>query len=158
MNMRGNCYFLIGIMAIMVVIIGSSLGMASFKSKLLPIAVSSVVFILAAVALRDEIRKRQTAPLIESKATGQAKYGGHAYWTTGAWVIGFSTSIYLIGFLTASPLFIFAYMKSHGVGCFKAIAFAITTLAIIYGIFEFAVGITLYRGILFVKLLHLLAP
>jgi hypothetical protein len=149
--MRGRSYFLIVIMAIMLVIIISSLRMDYFKSKLLPILVSSFVFILAAVELKREAfqENEQEARAIRGGVREEAKQRGHAYLTAGAWVIGFTIAVYLIGFIIAIPLFVFSYMKSHGIGWIKAITFAILTVAFIYGIFEFAVGIILYPGLLF---------
>lgn len=153
MKMRGNSYFLIVIMAIMLVIIYSSLQMHYFTSKLLPIIVSSIVFIIAALALKKEILSENGQNVTGNgeglQATEGVKQTGRAYLITGTWVIGFLIGIYLIGFILAIPVFIFCYMKSHGIGWIKAITFAILTVAFIYGTFEYAVGITLYPGLLF---------
>jgi hypothetical protein len=151
MKMRGNSYFLMVIMAIMLVIVGSSLRMDYFKSKLLPILIGSIVFVLAAVALKQEIfpANRQAAAGIELRAGEKDKQRGRAYLIAWAWVIAFLMAIYLIGFFIAIPVFIFCFMASHGIGWIKAITFAIVTVAFVYGIFEFAVGITLYPGLLF---------
>jgi Tripartite tricarboxylate transporter TctB family len=151
MKLRGNSYFLMVIMAIMLVIVGSSLRMDYFKSKLLPILVGSIVFILAAVALKQEIlpANRQAGAGIGLRAGGEVKQTGRAYLIAWAWVIGFLIAIYLIGFVIAIPLFILAYMNSHGIGWIKAVIFAILTVAFVYGIFDLAVGINLYPGLLF---------
>jgi len=63
--------------------------------------------------------------------------------------VGFFVAIYLLGFIIAIPLFILAYMKAHGTRWLAAITFAILTPTIIYGIFELALGVVLYRGLLF---------
>ncbi len=151
MKMKGNSYFLMVIMAIMLVIVGSSLRMDYFKSKLLPILVGSIVFILAAVALKQEIfpAKRQAAAGTGLRAGGEVKQTGRAYLTAWAWVIGFFVAIYLIGFIIAIPLFILAYMKSHRIGWATAVTFAILTVAFVYGVFDLAVGINLYPGLIF---------
>jgi hypothetical protein len=154
MKIRASSCFLIVIMAMMLATIGYALRMDYFKSKLLPIVVSSIVFILAAVALKQEglTAKEQKINGIGLSASQEPKERRHAYLFTGIWVISFTLAIYLVGFLIAIPLFIFAYMRSHGIDWFTAIIFAILTPAFIYGIFEFAVGITLYPGLLFASL------
>lgn len=55
MKLRESSYFLMIIMAVMIAVIITSLGMEALKSKLLPIIIGSLVFILAAIALSGEI-------------------------------------------------------------------------------------------------------
>ena len=57
-----------------------------------------------------------------------------------------------MGFIVAIPVFVFAYMKTHGEGWIFAIIAAALTAAAIYGVFEIALKAELYQGILFIWL------
>lgn len=150
-KVKGSSYFLLVIMAVMLLVVGSSLRMVYFKSKLLPIVVGSIVFILAAVELRKEACAVAdlTSTGVGAAVTGEAQRRRLAYYSTAAWVLSFLVAIYLIGFLIAIPLFIVFYMKSHQLRWTTSVVFAVVTWAFVYGVFELAVGIELYRGLLF---------
>ena len=66
-----------------------------------------------------------------------------------AWLVGLFLAVYLAGFLVAIPLFILSYMKTHGAKWHVAIIFAILVTAIVYGVFEVALKVYLYEGLLF---------
>lgn len=152
MKEKGSIYFLSVIMVIMVMVVVVSLRMEQFASKLLPIIISGVVFILAAIGLRREIFQ-QDKPGVNGmdeetvkgeKVTGELR----SYLVSWAWVIGFVLAIYLLGFIIAIPLLIISYMKSHGTSWLTAGFFAVVTTALIYSLFALALRIELYRGIL----------
>ena len=141
------------VMVIMLVAVVISLRMEYRVSKLLPLVVGSSVLVLAAVGLWRDIKGtggRRTG--FSGSDTGSqegAKKEWHRYLLAGAWVAGFYLAVYLLGFLTAIPLFIFAYMKSHGTRWFIALAFALISTAVIYGAFEVGLRVELYRGLIF---------
>lgn len=153
MKIRGSSYFYIVIMVIMLVVIGLSLGMEYFESKLLPLIIGGIVFVLAAVGLRKEILvgDEHEATVTEGDETRREETGvsWRGYLLAGAWVAGFFLAIYLLGFIIAIPLFILSYMKAHGTRWLLAIIFAILTPLLIYGLFELALRVVLYRGLLF---------
>lgn len=153
MKLKGSSYFLIFIMVSMLVVIIASLRMEYYESKLLPLLISGVVFILAGMGLRNEIMAKdgQQTKAIEDETGGvvETKGGWRGNLVAGAWLVGFFLAIYLIGFVVAIPLFVLAYMKSHGTRWLVAITSAVLTTAFIYGIFEFALKVDLYRGLLF---------
>lgn len=146
-KISGSAYFYIVIMVLTLVIIGLSLGMKYFDSKLLPLIIGGAVFVLAAIGLMLETKARdkQRGEKTRSAATRE---GWRGYWFAGAWVVGLFLAIGLLGFIIAIPLYILAYMKSHDTRWLTAIAFAILTSLFIYGIFELALRIPLYRGLL----------
>ena len=152
MKFKGNSYFLIVIMAVMLVIIGFSLRMEYFESKLLPLVISSAVFVLAATGLVRELKTgvKGKVTATEAKMTEGEKpeEGWRGYLLAGAWVAGFLLVIYLLGFIIAIPSFIIAYMKSHGTRWLVAITSAILTTVLIYVLFELVLGVILYRGLL----------
>ena len=55
MKWRGETYFIIGIIVVMLIIIVSSLTMPAIESKLFPLIFGSVVLVLAAIALGKEL-------------------------------------------------------------------------------------------------------
>lgn len=156
MKMRGSSYSFIVIMVIMLVVIGLSLGFEYIESKLLPIVISSGVFILSAIGLWREIsaggERKGTVTEGEKTEREEARKDWHGYLLVGAWLVGFSLAIYLLGFIIAIPLLILAYMKSHGGRWFAAVAFAILTTVLVWVIFEFILHIALYRGLLLTSL------
>ena len=153
MKIRGNSYFLMVIMVIMLVAIVISLRMEYRVSKLLPLVIGSSVLVLAAVGLWRDIKgtDRRGTGFSGSDTSSQemTKKEWHRYLLAGAWVAGFYLAVYLLGLLTAIPLFIFAYMKAHDTRWFVAIAFALISTAFIYGVFEIALRVELYRGLVF---------
>ncbi len=153
MKIRGSSYFFMVIMALMLIVIGLSLSMESFESKLLPLVIGSAVFILSALGLWREILagNQQEVTVTEGDITRveKAKESWRGYLLAGAWVVGFVLGIYVLGFIVAIPVFVLSYMKSHGIRWLVSIAFATITTVLIYGVFEFALGVDLYWGLLF---------
>jgi hypothetical protein len=151
MKIKGSSYLFIAIMIFMLVIIGFSLRMEYLESRLLPLVISSVVFVLAAIGLVRKIMVdvKAEVTVTEGETTIREKPGEswRSYLLAGAWLAGFMLTIYLLGFIVAIPLFILAYMKSHGTRWLVAITFAILTTLLIYGLFELALGVILYRGL-----------
>ncbi len=150
MKLKGNAYFLMIIMAVVLAMIIMALQMEYYTSKLLPLIIGGFVFILAAIGLVGEIVSREKP---EAAATGdedareaKAKEGLRIYLPISAWILGVSAAIYLVGFVIAIPVFILTYMKSHGIKWTISIISTIVTIAVIYGAFEVALGVDLYQG------------
>ena len=153
MRLKGDSYFFMVIMAIMLVIIGLSLRMEQFASKLLPLVISSIVFILSAIRLGRDIstrgKRRATVAEGEISKTEETREDWHSYLVAGSWGLGFFLAVYLLGFIISIPLFILTYMKAHGTRWFVVGIFAILMPLLIYGVFELVLRVTLYRGLLF---------
>ena len=153
MKIKGSSYFFMVIMVIMLVVIGLSLRMEYFESKLLPLVIGSAVFVLSAIGLWREIlagnQQETTVTGGDTTRAEEAEESWRGYLFAGAWVVGFFLGIYLVGFIIAIPVFVLSYMKSHGTRWLVAIVFAALTTVLIYGVFEFALGVDLYRGLLF---------
>ncbi len=154
-KMSASSYSLIVIMVLMLAVIISALGMP-FHSKLLPLIFASTIFLLSAIKLRQEMSARDRT---EATVTGdevseirESKVTGRAYLLTSAWVAGLVLAIYLLGFITAVPLFVFSYMKSHDTRWRTATIFGIITLAVVYFGFKRGLGVDLYEGLLFIWL------
>ena len=152
MKTRGIAYFPLAIMALMIVVIILSVLMEHPASKLLPLIIGGAVFVLAGIVLRSEIRASHRSSETASGREAAAEKGTAVSWgrylVAGAWIVGFFLVIYLLGFMIAIPLFIFAYMKSHGTRWLTTVIFTILAPLLIYGVFELLLNVDLYRGIL----------
>jgi hypothetical protein len=66
------------------------------------------------------------------------------------WVALFLLAVYLVGFLVATPLFMFAFLKlSAGRGAVYSATAAIAAVAVVYTVFVALLDYRLYAGILF---------
>ncbi len=153
MKLRANSYVFIAIMAIMILVIIVSLGMTHLEDMLLPLIVSSSILVIAGIGLGKELRagrnlgttgvERETAELKEARENWRLGL------LAGLWITGFFFVVWFLGFLIAIPAFVISYMKSHGTRWYVAILYGFVTLAALYGIFELALQIKLYRGLVF---------
>ena len=152
MKIRDSSYFLMVIMVVMLVVIILSLRMEYFESKLLPLVICGVVFVLASTILWEEMRAsyRSSATATGRETAGQegTRVSWRQYWIAGAWIVGYFLAIYLLGFIIATPLFMLVYMKSHGTRWFVASIFTVLAPLSIYSIFELALNVHLYRGLI----------
>jgi len=153
MKLTGNAYVYIAVLVIMIfVILWSALVMKHMQSNLLPLLFGSIVFILAAIGLGNEIRsggkQKTTAPEGAKAGREETEESWRGYLVHGAWLGGFILGIYLLGFMIAIPLFVLSYMKKLGTRWVTAIIWAIVSPAVIYVAFNVALDIDLHRGLL----------
>ena len=152
MKMRKDTYVYIGVMVLMLVIIGNALTMVYLSSKLLPLIISGTVFVLAAIQLSRELlakNKPKATVTEETMGGGEKKETWYGYSLISIYVIGFFLTIYLLNFIIAIPLFALVYMKKYGTRWRVAIISAVVITVLIYVIFEFALDLNLYQGLLF---------
>jgi len=140
-----------GIVAVSVVM---SLRMEYLSSKLLPLIIGGVVFVLSVIGLIREMASEKRNSIAKQVERDEANDAGSVsewigYAVHGGWIAGFFFVIYLLGFMTAIPLFLLLYMRWLGNGWAVAIAFAVVIPFVLYAIFEIGVGIDLYPGFLF---------
>jgi len=72
-----------------------------------------------------------------------------SYIEIAACLIGLLALVYVFGILIGFAFFIFAYLKLHKEGWVLSISLALGIPALMYGIFDFALRMALYQGILF---------
>ena len=127
-------------------------------SRRIPVIIGIAVFVLATIALINELRTKKKTPGNEQEVPGynkeipsdeEAQPSLASYWRTGAWVCGLGLAIYLVGFLVAIPLFIITFLKVNGTGWWRSIIISVVTSGCIYGIFEYLLKFELYRGVFF---------
>ncbi len=155
-KISGKEYSLIVIMVIMLVVIVASLRMPSFYSKLLPLTVGIIVFLLSAIKFGQEFlaREKTAATIIEDDVSEitESKATGRAYLLTFAWIPGLVLAIYLRGFLISIPVFVLSFIKLCGTRWRTAIIYGILTLVVVYFGFQIALNIDFYEGLLFIWL------
>ena len=150
-KLRGSSYSLILVIVVMLAFIGLSLRLVYFASKLLPLLMGGIVLLLAVIALAREIKAGHSLEeaTVTTSETGvgeknsaeAGKYSGIA-----AWIIGFFLSIYVVGFMIATLLFVGAYMKRHGSKWPATVITAVIFTGIIYAVFNLAFKADLYKG------------
>lgn len=133
----------------------SEAGQWSYRSALFPLLVGSAG--LAAVALlwlsRVASRGRATVFRSPSRAGAQAGAAMDREWAVAGrfflWLLGVFAAAYLLGQLTALPLFVLLYLRlaSGESWRFSAIAAAVVWCGL-YGVFELALSIAWLDGVL----------
>ena len=139
-------------MLIMAVVIVSSLLMEEYESRLLPLLVGSLIFILCGIGLWHESRpgsEPETITADDDDAITTTAAEWRAYMINGSWIIGFLLAIWLLGFIVSVAIFVSAYMKWMGTRWTVAILSALIVPLFVYFAFERALEIDLYRGMIF---------
>lgn len=152
MSIKHNSYFLIFLVLLGLFGIIQSLTFRRFEAVVLPILLSSAVFVLASIELSRELRRKdraQTSVDVRPEREAQAGVGLRRFGSALGWVAGFSLGIYVLGFIIAIPLFVLAYVKRQGQSWPMAIGLAIIVIAFIYGAFQLGLKAPLYRGLVF---------
>jgi hypothetical protein len=131
----------------------------SLRARLVPVLVSWLTIALALIdaaaqldtAWGRRIRRLVTARnVVEWRMEGDAEAGARRIAFAIGWVLGYLALLALVGFLIATPVYMFLYMLIHGGRSLRdsALAAAATTVAI-WLTFEVAFRYPLYPGLLF---------
>lgn len=136
-------YVYLAIVVVTLVFIISALLEEVFATKLVPLLIASPVFALSLIGLIQEIFAKGK---LESEEETKLKL--RDYLRVMGWIVGFGLAISLVGFFIGIPLFVFGYMKAHGIGWLTAIIYAAVLTVAIWGIIELGFNIILYRGLL----------
>jgi len=145
--------FIVAVVMIGVVAIAS--GYPYLQAKLSVLFSGTFVLVLALVQLVKELFRAQQKRLDEQGAgrkEAEHDTGVLPYVLEAAWMIGFALAIYVLGFMIAIPLYICAYMKSHGTRWSVSIMTGGGMAAFCYIIFVLILEMKLYSGII---LMHL---
>jgi len=151
MKLRGDFWFFIVIIALVLVMIIMAARMDWLSAKLLPLMIGSVVLVLAATGAIREIMtmtKDQASSAGAGRSSGETKGILRQYLPIWTWVGGFVLAIYLVGFMISIPVFVLSYMKVNGVRWHTAIFSTFLVTSVIYGLFEVLLRADLYGGVL----------
>jgi hypothetical protein len=152
MKIKGSFWVAIFFLLLGIFGIVQSLTFRYWESMVLPLAISSLLFILAAVEVGKELLHRDNSKAAIEKKTGkgsQDKIEIRRFGWVFGWAAGFPLAIYLLGFHIAVPVFAFAYLKWKGRNWLTATVFAIAMLAFIYAVFEIGLKSPLFKGLIF---------
>lgn len=152
MRIKGSFYVAIFFLLLGMFGIVQSLTFHYWESIVLPLATSSIIFILAAVEVGKELRRQDTREATiekQSDKESKNKVETRMLRLVFGWVAGFSLAIHLLGFYISIPLFAFAYLKWRRRSWFAATVFALAMLAFVYGIFELSLKAPLFEGLIF---------
>jgi len=135
------------ILAIAIILIIVTIGYP-YKAKLFPLLIAfSVAALLVAQIVKEASTKSEQETDAEDKKVG-LKDTLAKYLTVPAWIIAFALSIYVLGYLVGIPLFFLIYLKLHGEKWLTTVICVLAVIVLVYGVFEVAFDIQLYKGIL----------
>jgi hypothetical protein len=137
-------------MAIGAVIIGYSLSLQYFSGKILPLVIGIAILLISLVSLFRAIANRKAGPKPKTGVEpAEAEPGLKRHLSSTYWMLGYLAGITIFGFIVSTPVFVMAYMRTHGSRWFQSALAAAITTGIIYGLFVVAFRISLYKGLLF---------
>ena len=152
MKIRVSLYVAIFFLLLGLYGIIQSLTFRYWESIVLPLAMSSLIFIMAAVEVARELRrqdKRETAKEEKADTEIENRLEIRRLGLVFGWAAAFMLGAYLLGFRIAVPLFAFSYLKWRGGSWLTATVFAVVMLAFIYGAFELGLKAPLFKGLIF---------
>ncbi|NQT31627.1 MAG: tripartite tricarboxylate transporter TctB family protein [Deltaproteobacteria bacterium] len=150
MKLKGSFWVALFFLALGLFGIIQSLTFRYWESMVLPLGISIIIFILAAVQVVRELRRRGEAAAAKATAEDSgAKAETRRLGLIFGWAAGFCLAIYLFGFYIAIPTFAFAYLKWRRRGWLVAVIFAVGLLVFSYAVFAIGLKVPLYKGLIF---------
>ena len=145
MKLKGSFWVAAFFLALGIFGITQSLTFRYWESMVLPLGISIIIFILAAVEVVRELRRWGEKGVEKS----ESKIENRRLVLIFGWAAGFCLAIYLLGFYISIPLFAFTYLKWRRRSWLVAVVFAIALLAFSYLVFAVGLKVPLYKGLIF---------
>ena len=152
MKLKGSFWVAVFFLALGIFGIIQSLTFRYWESMILPLAISIIIFILAAVEVARELRRRGEGEAATEKKPGSGikdKFDARRLGVVFGWAASFCLAIYLVGFYISIPVFAFAYLKWRRRSWLVAVIFAVALLAFSYAVFAIGLKVPLYKGLIF---------
>ena len=134
----------------MLLVIGTALNWGRWHAYLIPVITAGLAFVLGIIQLlREILAKEQSEPSAarepgqEDKPIDLPQFG-----VALSWVVGFSLSCYILGFLIAPALVTLIYLRRRGRSWWPAVVFAVVLGGLNYAMFEIGFQLYLYRGLI----------
>jgi hypothetical protein len=145
-------YFLIFVILGMTVFFVTSLNYEELQVKLMPLLMSGFTILLSLIALVQDIRSGSKAAMptdedgdvIEDADKRGTTIGD--YFKAFGWFAALIVSVYFLGFILATPLWMLAYLGKTGMQGWKAALFGVVLTIIIYLVFTVVLQVQLYQG------------
>jgi len=152
MKMKGSLGVAVFFLLLGIFGITQSLIFGYWESMVLPLAISSLILILATVEVGRELmrqREREAVTARETAEDSKPKAENRRLGLICGWAAGFCLIIYLLGFHIAIPLFTLTYLKWRGRSWLTTAVFTVALLAFTYAVFDVILKSPLYRGLIF---------
>jgi len=153
METKGNLLFSIFLLAIAGYAVFSA-SHWSFKTGFFPLAVAIPLIILVLVHLLLEIlggTEKSTGPAVEAEFVNDVppEVARRRVLATFSWIAGFILLVFLLGFPTAVPLFVLAYLAVQSrVGWLQSITFTAATWGFFYYVFQRLLNLQFEAGVI----------
>lgn len=113
------------------------------KAAFVPLVIGIPGTVLCLIQLGTELRASHAGKTDDKPRNVKRE------WVMFGWIVGFVVAVTLLGFLIAAPLVLYAYLRfnakePHWVAGLMAVG----GLALIYGVFEYTLEVTLWEGLL----------
>ena len=151
MKVKGSFYAVMFFLLLGLFGIINSLAFRYWESMALPLAVSSIIFIMAAVEVGKELLRKDKcgiAPEEKLRMEIKDRIEMQRSILVFSWISAFILFAFLFGFHIVVPIFTFAYLKWRRRSWITAMAFTIFMLAFIYGTFELGLNAPLFKGLI----------
>ena len=130
---------------IMLVAFATAVGLAftyAPDARFLPLVIGVPGLLLSAIQFVKELRERNPAPAVTAEEHTRE---GRMF----LWFVIFVCGLVLFGFLFAGPLLVAAFLYFSGrEKWYVALAAAAFALAVLYGIFDYFLGLPLFEGLI----------
>jgi len=144
--MKTRMIFPSAALVIVIILIIATLGYP-YKAKLFPLLIAFPAAALLVVNIVKEALGKYKLETESEDKTDSPKDTLFKYLAVTAWMATFALLIYFSGFLVGVPIFLFLYLKLHGEKWPAAIIYVLVVTVFVYGVFELAFDIQLYRGV-----------
>jgi hypothetical protein len=112
------------------------------KAGFVPLVIGIPGTLLCLVQLITEIRHAR-------QGLAPPKRDVRREWVMYGWIVGFVVTVVLLGFMLAAPIVLYAYLRFNAKEPrWVAALIAAGGLALIYGVFEYALQVELFEGLL----------
>jgi ABC-type enterobactin transport system permease subunit len=151
-NFKGSFWVAVFFLALGVFGVTQSLTFSYWESITLPLAISIILVILAAVQMVRELRWVNKGEASAAKVTAKdsdTKAESRRLGLIFGWTAGLCLAIYLLGFYISIPAFAFAYLKWRRRSWLVALIFAAALLVFSYAVFNIGLKTPLYQGLVF---------
>lgn len=119
----------------------------TFEVRLFPWVIGlPTTIMLILLTIKELYRFMQKS---SEEAPDMPKQGNYrAYALITAWMVGFPIMIYALGFFAGIPLFVFLYLKTHGISWLKSLILSAGLIIAIYAMFSLGMEMRLYPGLI----------
>jgi hypothetical protein len=146
-------YFLIFVIIGMAVIFVTSLDYEELQVKLMPLLMSGFTILLSLIALVQDVRSgsKESMPtdedgdVIEDAEKKGTTIGD--YFKAFGWFAALIVTVYFLGFLVATPLWMLVYLWKTEMQWWKAALLGVGLTVIIYLVFTVVLQVQLYQGL-----------